>query len=208
MHGFKSNPWQFQSILFGDYSKQAVLSFWQHIRAIPDWCYHAFAKTQPPEVLEKSIPVMVHADGCEIYKNDEFYIWSWSSVFSCGAVYRDPLLTKFPICIIPEREMMDPKVPSIESAVDFFLAFPNQRVWGKVFLTVLIFFYDFFRQSSFCQGSAGGEQCGHKAHRLVFQMRFLRAIPPAWIWWECFEKGTYRFKLQGNQSTVDIGNSK
>ena len=116
---FKSNPWQFQSILFGDCSKQAVLSFWRHIRDLPDWCHHVFAKTQPPEVLEKSIPVMVHADGCEIYKNDGFFMSSWSSVFTCGAVWKDPLLIKFPICIIPEREMMDSMVPATGSAVHF-----------------------------------------------------------------------------------------
>lgn len=45
--------------------------------------------------------------GAELYTNDEFFIWSWSSCLSmCGMVKND-LASRFPICMLPQRTMFD-----------------------------------------------------------------------------------------------------
>ena len=102
-------PCQSNSVLFGNCASNCVAAFWKHIRTLPDWKHHELAKSAD-SILAHAVPMLVHADGAEIFRDDEYFIWSWSSALSCGSLVKDPLLTKFPIAIVAEREMMTPQV--------------------------------------------------------------------------------------------------
>jgi hypothetical protein len=54
---------------------------------------------------EKLIGIHIHGDGCEFYKEDEYFVWSWSSIFSTEGSIKDVLMSRFPIAVIPERWM-------------------------------------------------------------------------------------------------------
>lgn len=102
-------PCQSNSVLFGNCGSNSVVAFWKHISTLPDWKHHEFAKSAD-SILAHAVPMLVHADGAEIFRDDEYFIWSWSSGLSCRSLVKDPLLTKFPIAIVAEREMMTPQV--------------------------------------------------------------------------------------------------
>ena len=104
---FSSNPRQFRHLLFGDLDGKAVLEFWHHLKGLPAWSKHEFLHNQPDDVLSVTAPITIHADGAEFFRNDEFFVWSFSSALSSGAMVKDPLLKKYPIALVAEREMLD-----------------------------------------------------------------------------------------------------
>ena len=97
-----TSPFVFESVILGHMSDQDRQQFWQHVSELPPWSGHPILSRVP---FEKLIGVHIHGDGCEFYKEDEFFVWSWSSIFSTKGVITDLLLYRFPICVIPERFM-------------------------------------------------------------------------------------------------------
>eukprot|EP00959_Pyramimonas_sp_CCMP1952_P024095 505464-Pyramimonas_sp.AAC.1 len=70
--------------------------YWNHAMKL-DW-----AKQHPhvPECeLASTLPIVYRMDGAEVYRNQEYYIWSWSSDLTAGTACTWD--TKFPICTIP-----------------------------------------------------------------------------------------------------------
>jgi hypothetical protein len=55
--------------------------------------------------LKDLVGITIHVDGAEFYSNDEFYVYSFSSVFSTSSFISDVLLHKFPIALFAERDM-------------------------------------------------------------------------------------------------------
>lgn len=86
-----------------------------HIRSLDGWKHHAALHSMSGEDTEKVVPVCLHADGAEMYRNDEFFVWSWSSAFS--GLVKDDLVTRYPICMAPEREMLDEDAPCLMTKV-------------------------------------------------------------------------------------------
>ena len=55
-------------------------------------------------------PCSLHVDGAQFYRDDEYLVYSWSSSFSVFGNIHDCLMQKYPIAVIPEREMLDESV--------------------------------------------------------------------------------------------------
>ena len=98
---------QFAELLLGHHSPDGLRSFWQHIRQQDAWKAHPYLHDYTDRELQRLVPVTVHADGAEFYRDTEYFTWSWSSSFP-GMDKGDVLLHKFPVAIVRELEMTDP----------------------------------------------------------------------------------------------------
>lgn len=98
----RSDPFAFQSILLGDHSEQSREEFFRHVSSLDPWKHHPVISGCP---WKKLVPIHIHGDGREFYKEDEYFVWSWSSVFGTGGSIKDAFMFRFPIAVIPERQM-------------------------------------------------------------------------------------------------------
>lgn len=73
--------------------------------------------------LDRTIPVTIHGDGAEFYREDEMFVFSIASAFAPAGIIRDILLIKFPFMIIPERYMRSEAAPLLKICLRF-LRFP------------------------------------------------------------------------------------
>lgn len=96
------DPFAFQSIILGDHSDESRVDFFRHISRLEPWKHHPVINQC---CWKKLVPIHIHGDGCEFYKEDEYFVWSWSSVFNTGGSIKDALMFRFPIAVIPERHM-------------------------------------------------------------------------------------------------------
>lgn len=98
----------FKAIMYGGMSQNDVKKFWAHIKTLPPWATHPCLCFGD---LSKTIAVQLHADGAEMFRDDEYYCFSWSSAFSSfSGLISDVMLTRFPIMIVAERHMQQPEV--------------------------------------------------------------------------------------------------
>ena len=95
--------------MLGNLNSSARESFWRHCKTLKPWANHPVL-ADPSVCLTKLIGVNIHADGAEFYRNDEFYVVSFSSVFGAGGLISDVLMYKFPVCVLAERQMVEPGV--------------------------------------------------------------------------------------------------
>ena len=100
----------FESLMLGNLSPSAIANFWKHVRGLEPWRQHPIL-TDPSQDLSKIIGVQLHADGAEFYRDDEVYVFSWSSVFASQGMDQDVMLYRFPLMIVAERHMQVPSVP-------------------------------------------------------------------------------------------------
>ena len=105
----RSTPFAFSNLVLGQLEDAARVCFWEHIRAQEPWCRHPALDGSVP--LKKLVPICIHADGAQFYRDDEYFVYSWSSAFGPMGTIKDTLITKFPLAIIPERQMKSPDVP-------------------------------------------------------------------------------------------------
>lgn len=61
----------------------------------------------PSVDLRKLIGISIHGDGAEFYRAEEFFVYSWSSIFGIGGLVNDVLMYKFPIAVLAERQMLE-----------------------------------------------------------------------------------------------------
>ena len=101
-------PFVFDAIFLGNLEPSARSRFWTHVSQLDPWVSHPVFEKQIP--FEKLIGVMIHGDGAVFKREDECFVWSFSSVFGHQGVIKDPLILKIPICIIPERHMLSSSV--------------------------------------------------------------------------------------------------
>ncbi|CAK9052682.1 Uncharacterized protein SCF082_LOCUS28789 [Durusdinium trenchii] len=83
-------------------NKPARVGFWEHAKTLAPWRDHPVLRSCAPERL---IPLTIHGDGAQFFRDDEHYVYSISSLFGCNGCIQTSLLSKFPIAIIPERWM-------------------------------------------------------------------------------------------------------
>ena len=104
----RSKPCQFSSCLLANYSEESILKFWQHIKTLDDWKRHGVVHNMSNDKLRKLIPVNIHRDGAEVFTDNEYFVWSWSSTFAeFGQTTKDVLMKKYPIAIVAESEMQN-----------------------------------------------------------------------------------------------------
>ena len=85
---------------------EARHGFFEHIKSLQPWHDHPVL-CQPDVDFEMLIPLALHCDGAQFYRDDENFIWSFGSIFGSRGNVKDVLLMKFPLAIIPERFMQD-----------------------------------------------------------------------------------------------------
>ena len=96
---------QFDNIFLGNLSNGSIQSFWHHVREQRPWQDHAGLASLSEDELQRAIPFCAHGDGAELYRDNEFFVWSWTSAFSTGSMFKDVLLNRFPIVVISEFQM-------------------------------------------------------------------------------------------------------
>jgi len=96
--------------MMGENNEQGILQFWNHIKTCEAWRLHTTLHSMCDQQLGKCIPCAIFADGAEMFRDDEFFVWSWSSAFSTTSLVTDVLLHRFPIALVAEREMLDDNV--------------------------------------------------------------------------------------------------
>ena len=96
-------PCQFGLSMLGRRTPAAIKEFWEHLQR--------FAREEVKDHpaldgcdVSKMIPLLIHFDGAEMYKNSEYNIWSFSSALS-SLVDVDCLETQFVCCILPQKAM-------------------------------------------------------------------------------------------------------
>lgn len=98
----------FQSIMFGDLSPSDVEAFWTHCRTLDPWKNHPVL-SDPSQTLSQLVGVQLHADGAEMFRDDECCCYSWSSIFGGTGLVTDVMLFRFPITLIQDRHMQQPE---------------------------------------------------------------------------------------------------
>ena len=99
----------FRSIMFGNRDPREIKKFWDHVRQLAPWKDHPVLQ-DPSQDFGRLIALQFHADGAEIYRDDEYFIYSFSSIFGSGLV-TDVLLHRFPLVFVAERHMQQNSVP-------------------------------------------------------------------------------------------------
>lgn len=95
---------QFKSLMCGNHSSASILKFWDHLKTLPGFQHHDLLQSLGRDELLKAIPLCIHGDGAEMYRDDEFRVLNWSSAFASSAGH-DCLLTRYPILLLAERQM-------------------------------------------------------------------------------------------------------
>ena len=94
--------------MFGQLSGDDVSNFWNHVKSLEPWKEHPVLKDNSVD-LTKLIPVQLHADGAEMFRDDEYFCFSWSSAFASSGMIADVMLYRFPLLLIAERHMQQPE---------------------------------------------------------------------------------------------------
>ena len=103
-------PFVFESIMLGNLQERDRIAFWSHLKSLPPWASHPVLNSEGynPKHL---VGFTIHADGAQMYRDDEYFVWSLSSVFAASGMVQDVLAFQFPIAIVPERMMRSKNVP-------------------------------------------------------------------------------------------------
>ena len=68
--------------LLGAGGSTGLLHFWSTALQQPWLQEHPFLRGKVPTDLQHCIPTLWHIDGAEVYRNAEFYVFSWRSVLT------------------------------------------------------------------------------------------------------------------------------
>ncbi|CAK9111988.1 Nipped-B-like protein B [Durusdinium trenchii] len=104
IHCLSQDAFAFNSIFLGNISESGRVGFWRHAQNLAPWRNHPCFE-QENVSLASLVPLTVHGDGAQFFRDDEHYVYSISSLFGCNGCIQTTLLSKFPIAIIPERWM-------------------------------------------------------------------------------------------------------
>lgn len=97
--------------MLGNYSSSGILEFWEHVKLQEAWKHHDLIHHSTTECLKQMVPVMIHGDGAEMYRDTEYFCWSWSSAFGVSSTLKDVYLSKYPKAVVAEREMLSDTAP-------------------------------------------------------------------------------------------------
>jgi hypothetical protein len=107
-------------MMFGQLSGDDVSKFWHHVKRLEPWKEHPVLKGNTSD-LSKLIPVQLHADGAEMFRDDEYFCFSWSSAFASSGTIADVMLYRFPLLLIAERHMQQPEESCLHIVYNFVL---------------------------------------------------------------------------------------
>lgn len=90
----------------GNHDGASIARFWNHLKTLRGFKYHTLLHNLSENELKKTIPCVVHGDGAEMYRDDEFWVVNWSSALtSSGGL--DCLVSHYPILLVAERQTVD-----------------------------------------------------------------------------------------------------
>lgn len=112
LHCLAEYPFAFSSLLLGNTTPDARRKFWDHIRKLDPWSKHPiFEKDENDRVsFDSLIPLTIHGDGAQMFREQDVFVFSMSSLFGSTGILEDVLLFKFPFCMIPEMHMRSDRV--------------------------------------------------------------------------------------------------
>ena len=176
----------FDSVMLGHMDDASRVEFWEHVSKLPPWKDHPALNDNKP--WEKLVGMTLHADGAAFHRDDEYFVYSITSVF--GSMYgfnKDVLLTKIPLCVIPERQLKGKKVAHL-----YWHGFTNEN-------NSLCYLSPFL--SCLCPSSSEVRADANKivADVISWSMKISTSgIGPATGFYnEVFQESTYRAKLCG-----------
>lgn len=146
---------------------------------------------QPGIDFEQLIPVTVHGDGAQIYRDDDNFIYSFGSAFGSRGAIQDVLAIKFPVAIIPERWMQDYQVSD-----------PNIKKYVMCFLNLMPFANINFDNAEPIQPAQVRTAVNETIAQLVaWSLGFAAEgkAPCIGFEGEQFDKGSYRFSMRGQE---------
>lgn len=160
--------------MLGRHSPATIKEFWEHLqRFAPEEL-----KDHPALDgcdLSKMIPLLIHFDGAEMYKNSEYNIWSFSSALS-SLLDVDCLETQFVCCILPQKDMQQ------KQACAGFLVFMYGLHHGSASDCMQIYF-NAHKSNRLLEGQAVRAQRNREADELVFRSDSERTVPIDWLLW-------------------------
>ncbi|CAK9018521.1 Uncharacterized protein SCF082_LOCUS14128 [Durusdinium trenchii] len=171
VQGWVLLPHEFSSCLLANYSEESILKFWQHIKTLDDWKRHGVVHNMSNDKLRKLIPVNIHRDGAEVFTDNEYFVWSWSSTFAeFGQTTKDVLMKKYPIAIVAESEMQNLSVrKNMEKVVAEITAW-SLRHGASGVAPMEGFYGEQFPKRSFRSRIAGKPlACGYRLCYLAFK---------------------------------------
>lgn len=157
----------FNSVILGNQSESARIQFWQHVKQLKPWRDHP-ALCGDDYNPSKLIGICIHGDGCQMFKDDEVFVWSISSVFAQEGVVGDVLVFKFPFAVVPEKHMRSPTAPGLDF-VCFHICLQNCVVncpMRRVMSTIAIL-KSFSTSFNRCSGKKASRANGCPAGSLV-----------------------------------------
>ena len=95
----------FESVCLGNLDASSRASFWNHLKSLRPWQSHPCLNDDRFDP-ERYIPCTFHMDGAQMYREDEYCVWSFSSCFNGSGLISDCLLFQFPFCILPDKQML------------------------------------------------------------------------------------------------------
>ena len=100
----------FNSTMLGNQGEAVRCQFWEHVRQLKPWSSHPVLHG-PDYDPRKLVGFCIHGDGCQMFKDDEVFVWSISSIFAQEGLIGDVLAFKYPFMAIPEKFMRSPTAP-------------------------------------------------------------------------------------------------
>ena len=89
--------------MLGHQTPAAIKEFWQHLQRFAPEEIKDHPALESCDLCDL-LPLLVHFDGAEMYKNAEYNIWSFSS--ACSSLLNvDCIQTQFLCCILPHIAM-------------------------------------------------------------------------------------------------------
>lgn len=174
----------FKSLFLGNLDDASRLRFWNHILTLSPWQDHPVINSGIP--LEKLIGLNIHADGAVMKRDDECFVWSFSSCFGEESVIKDPLLQKFPVAIVPERHMLSKTVSRL-----LYVSVASQGWFISCFLQGLQGVHQYLNPHGPrpLAGPRRGQQKDCWAHGVVVRLRkHWRSTCPWFLWWAISSK--------------------
>lgn len=99
----------FESLMLGNRDPQTIAAFWTHLRGLGPWRDHPGLQDRSQD-LSKVVALQFHADGAELYRDSEYFVYSFSSAFAGKGLVTDCLLYRFPLLIVAEKDMQQKAV--------------------------------------------------------------------------------------------------
>jgi hypothetical protein len=88
--------------LFGPAGREAIPEWWRQAQACPQYADHP--AVAQPELLDTTIPMVVHHDGAEVFANVEYLTWAWGSLTASEGDVLDRL---FPVMSLDTHMFRD-----------------------------------------------------------------------------------------------------